>query len=155
MVAAQQTNSNLPTLPGGFNYPPPTVPPTAGAPYLRPSPLPQDFIFIIVGAAIAFVAFLILAWRIGSAWSINHSFKKHADMHYTPLPEMKKAVAAPSSHHLNDLKLPRNFSQSANSSLFFSPTAEAAKFNQRPTSQYLPAGHYRNNSDPITQRSQQ
>ncbi|KAJ9503481.1 hypothetical protein H2202_000620 [Exophiala xenobiotica] len=42
------TNSKLPTLPGGYNYPAPTVPPKAGAPYLESSQLPENFVFIVV-----------------------------------------------------------------------------------------------------------
>lgn len=151
MVAA--TNSKLPTLPGGYNYPPPTVPPKAGAPYLQTSQLPENFVFIVVGAALGFIALLTFAWRILMTWSINRSFKRDANAGtaggtatYTPLPDLKKNPAAQSGHDMADLsKLPRSFSSVP--SLFFSPTAEVAKQSQRPPSQHLPAGHYRDASD--------
>ncbi|KIX93880.1 uncharacterized protein Z520_10505 [Fonsecaea multimorphosa CBS 102226] len=149
------TNSALPTLPGGFNYPPPTVPPKAGAPYLASSKLPENFVFIVVGAVLGFVAVLIIGWRILMSWSINRSFRRDASsgagsgVAYTPLADIKKNPAIQSSHDMADLsKLPRSFSSVP--SLFFSPTAEVAKQSQRPTSSqntHLPAGHYRDASD--------
>ncbi len=158
MVAA--TNTALPTLPGGYNYPAPTVPPKAGAPYLTSSRLPENFVFIVVGAALGFVALLVLGWRVVMTWSMNRSFKRDASsggagtgttISYAPLPDLKKnpAGAAPSAeppHDMADLsKLPRSFSSVP--SLFFSPTAEVAKNVQRPVSQHLPPGHYRDASD--------
>jgi hypothetical protein len=153
------TNSALPTLPGGYNYPPPTVPPTAGAPYLATSRLPENFVFIVVGAVLGFILVLVIGWRILMSWSINRSFKRDAShaggagaigTHYTPLTDMKKNPAAfQSGHDMADLsKLPRSFSSVP--SLFFSPTAEVAKQGQRPPSSHhshLPAGHYRDASD--------
>ncbi|EXJ79203.1 hypothetical protein A1O3_08704 [Capronia epimyces CBS 606.96] len=151
MVAA--TNSKLPTLPGGYNYPAPTVPPKDGAPYLQTSRLPENFVFIVVGAVLGLIAVLIFAWRILMTWSINRSFKRDANaaqagrnVTYTPLPDLKNDPASQSGHDMADLsKLPRSFSSVP--SLFFSPTAEVAKHTQRPPSQHLPAGHYRDTSD--------
>jgi len=149
------TLSALPTLPGGYNYPPPTVPPTADAPYLASSRLPENFVFIVVGAFLGFVLVLIIGWRILMSWSINRNFKRDASngtsigTAYTPLADMKKNPAIQSSHDMADLsKLPRSFSSVP--SLFFSPTAEVAKQSQRPPSSqhtHLPAGHYRDASD--------
>ncbi|KAJ9604967.1 hypothetical protein H2200_010356 [Cladophialophora chaetospira] len=149
------TNSALPTLPGGYNYPPPTVPPKADAPYLASSRLPENFVFIVVGAFLGFILVLIIGWRILMSWSINRNFKRDANsgnsigVAYTPLADMKKNPQIQSSHDMADLsKLPRSFSSVP--SLFFSPTAEVAKQNQRPASshhQHLPAGHYRDASD--------
>jgi hypothetical protein len=150
------SNSALPTLPGGYNYPPPTVPPTAGAPYLEASKLPENFVFIVVGAVLGFILVLIIGWRILMSWSINRSFKRDANSGgisigtaYTPLADMKKNPAIQSSHDMADLsKLPRSFSSVP--SLFFSPTAEVAKQGQRPPSSqhtHLPAGHYRDASE--------
>jgi hypothetical protein len=149
MVA--KTDTGLPTLPGGYSYPAPTVPPKAGAPYLTSSHLPENFVFIVVGAALGFVALLIVAWRVVTSWSINRSFKRDASsgagaVSYAPLPDLKKNPAAEPAHDMTDLsKLPRSFSSVP--SLFFSPTAEVAKNSQRPASQHLPAGHYRDASD--------
>src|SRR2546421_5425598 len=74
--------TGFPTLPGGYNYPPPTVPPIANAPYLRTSNLPQDTVFIVVGAVIAFAALMILGWRILVAWSINRSVRNTSPTGY-------------------------------------------------------------------------
>ena len=149
------TNSALPTLPGGFNYPPPTVPPKAGAPYLASSNLPENFVFIVVGGVLGFFLVLIIGWRILMSWSINRSFKRDASSGaaigsaYTPLTDIKKNPAMQPSHDMADLsRLPRSFSSVP--SLFFSPTAEVAKQSSRPASSYhshLPAGHYRDASD--------
>src|ERR1700760_1442256 len=99
-------NSALPTLPGGFNYPPPTVPPKAGAPYLATSRLPENFVFIVVGAALGFVLVLVIGWRILMSWSINRNFKRDASAGasigtaYTPLADIKKNPAIQSSHDM-------------------------------------------------------
>ncbi|KAL9618830.1 MAG: hypothetical protein Q9160_006489 [Pyrenula sp. 1 TL-2023] len=81
----------LPTLAGGFHYPPPSVPPTAGAPYMQHSNLPEGTVFICVGAAIGFIALVILAWRMLVAWSINRSVKR-------------AALASSYTHHASDTK---------------------------------------------------
>ncbi|KAK5239446.1 hypothetical protein LTR40_014511, partial [Exophiala xenobiotica] len=112
------TNSKLPTLPGGYNYPAPTVPPKAGAPYLESSQLPENFVFIVVGAVLGFVGILIFVWRVMMSWSINRAFKRDAksgaaggNISYTPLPDFKQHPAAQSGHDMADLsKLPRSFS---------------------------------------------
>ncbi|KAL9113732.1 MAG: hypothetical protein Q9227_002177 [Pyrenula ochraceoflavens] len=162
-LASSNSNDNgLPTLAGGFNYPPPSVPPTADAPYMQKSSLPEGTIFICVGAAIGFIAVAILAWRMIVAWSINRSVKRAALASYAPdtkgllsgkgSPGHKTATyydnrnpspafnekAAPSSRVLSKGTTP-------NSSLFFSPTAGAG-MHSSPTMQrnsgYLPAGYY-------------
>jgi hypothetical protein len=143
------TDLDLPTITGVFSYPPPTVPPSAGAPYMQSSQLPENFVFIIVGAILGFIVLVIVAWRLLNTWSINRNSKRLAGgATYTPLAEVKKKpVNEPSSHDMADLsKLPRSFSSVP--SLFFSPTAEVARQSQRPSSQHLPAGHYRDASDP-------
>ncbi|KAJ9662326.1 hypothetical protein H2198_001460 [Neophaeococcomyces mojaviensis] len=152
--------SDLPTLSGYYSYPPPTVPPTSNAPYLRKTNLPENFVFIVVGATIAFVALVIIVWRVFTSWSINRRFQRHeggfAGRHgnaaYTPLADIKQKPPVASSHDMKDLgNLPRNFSSVP--SLFFSPTAEVARHSMRPVSsktesrQHLPAGHYRDASD--------
>ena len=147
MVAA--TDSALPTLSGVFSYPPASVPPTNHAPYRQNSSLPENFVFIVVGAALGFILMVIVTWRLLSSWSINRNSKRLAGTgaSYTPLPDLKKNPAAQSGHDMADLsKLPKSFSSVP--SLFFSPTAEVARQSQRPPSQHLPSGHYRDASDP-------
>jgi hypothetical protein len=144
------TNTALPTLSGVFSYPPPSVPPTSDAPYRQHSGLPENFVFIVVGAALGFIVLLVFCWRLLTSWSINRNSKKMAGIGratYTPIPDLKKDPAAQSGHDMADLsKLPKSFSSVP--SLFFSPTAEVARQSQRPPSQHLPSGHYRDASDP-------
>jgi len=133
-----------------FSYPPPSVPPIASAPYMQSSRLPDNFVFIVVGAALGFIVLVIVTWRLMSSWAMNRNSKKVAASgsgpSYTPLPDLKKNPAAQSGHDMADLsKLPRSFSSVP--SLFFSPTAEVARQSRVP-SHHLPAGHYRDGSDP-------
>ena len=149
MADTSGINSALPTISGVFSYPPPSVPPTANAPYMQESRLPENFVFIVVGACLGFIVLVIFAWRLLSSWSMNRNSKRFAatGVNYTPLPDLKNKPAMQSSHDMADLsKLPRSFSSVP--SLFFSPTAEVARQSQRPPSQHLPAGHYRDASDP-------
>jgi len=121
--------------------------------------LPENFVFIVVGACIAFIALLIIAWRILTSWSINRRFRRHEggntgvgrQASYTPLADFKQKPPAASSHDMKDLgNLPKNFSSVP--SLFFSPTAEVARHSMRPSTAtsdsrgHLPAGHYRDAS---------
>ena len=71
--------TGLPKL-AGDNYPPPTVPPTADAPYMQKSKYPEGTVFICVGAALGFIAFLILAWRGLVVWSIHRSVRRAANL---------------------------------------------------------------------------
>lgn len=152
------TLTGLPTLSGYYSYPPPTVPPSQGAPYLQKNNLPENFVFIIVGACIAFVALIVIGWRFLTAWSINRRFRRGegavapgGKASYTPLADFKQKPAAASTHDMKDLgSLPRNFSSVP--SLFFSPTAQVAKQSMRTPSgmdnsyAHLPPGHYRDAS---------
>lgn len=154
------TLTGLPTLSGYYSYPPPSVPPTSDAPYMQRTNLPENFVFIVVGACIAFVALVIIAWRILTSWSINRRFRRHegpggsavGKVSYTALSDTKhKPQTAPSSHEMKDVgTLPRNFSSVP--SLYFSPTAEVARHSGRPPGSrdasygHLPAGHYRDAS---------
>jgi hypothetical protein len=145
------TTAPPPTLTGVFSYPPPSVPPTSNAPYMRSSELPENFVFIVVGAGLGFIVLVIFVWRLMSSWAMNRNSKKFASApsggNYAPLQDHKKTTAAQSGHDMADLsQLPRSFSSVP--SLFFSPTAEAARQSQRPPSHHLPAGHYRDGSDP-------
>ncbi|RMZ92654.1 hypothetical protein DV736_g70, partial [Chaetothyriales sp. CBS 134916] len=108
MVAS--TNTALPTLAGVFNYPAASVPPTNNAPYLQNSRLPENFVFIVVGAALGFIVVLIVTWRLLTSWSINRKTKQVAGKRtsYLALADMKMNPAAQSGHDMADLsKLPR------------------------------------------------
>ena len=154
--------TNLPKLEGD-DYPPPTVPPTAGAPFMRKSNLPEGTVFICVGAGIAFIALVILAWRGLVAWSLHRSVRRAAmaqSSKYTSLGDNKrryshgKPLASPfytpgpgATLSIDQLgassKGASSKPHSAHGSLFFSPTAGANM--HTPASRgsgYLPAGYY-------------
>ncbi|KAL8795735.1 MAG: hypothetical protein Q9195_001786 [Heterodermia aff. obscurata] len=157
--------TGLPKL-AGDDYPPPSVPPTANAPFMQKSNLPEGTVFICVGAAIAFIALVILAWRGLVAWSLHRSVRKAAIAHSTNYGYSNdkkrrhshgKPLASPFYTHgpgstlsLDQLgtsgKPPTSSSKphSAHGSLFFSPTAGAGMHtsNSNRGSGYLPAGYY-------------
>lgn len=154
--------TGLPKL-AGDDYPPPSVPPTANAPFMQKSNLPEGTVFICVGAGIAFIALVILAWRGLVAWSLHRSVRQAAiarSSQYTSLNDTKrrhshgKPLASPfytsgpgSTLTLDQLgasgKTPSNKPHSAHGSLFFSPTAGAGMHTpSNRGSGYLPAGYY-------------
>ncbi len=153
--------TDLPTLSGQYSYPPPSVPPTAQAPYMQQSNLPEGTVFIAVGAALGFFALVIIAWRVLVAWSINRSVRRSATKGYTAM--------ADSSYDKSDKRKSGLYSSIApigstmsleklgstnrtgtagskpreNSSLFFSPTAGAGMHTPGSrNSGYLPSGYY-------------
>ena len=153
--------SGLPKL-AQDNYPAPTVPPTANAPFMQKSNLPDGTVFICVGAALGFIGFLVLAWRGLVAWSLHRSVKKAAiaqsakyarvgDPRANP-GKMKSPYFSPgpgSTLSLDQLGAMgaggkgASKHQSGHGSLFFSPTAGAGM--QAPSNRgsgYLPAGYY-------------
>lgn len=134
----------------------------ANAPYLQKSKLPQDTVFIIVGAVIAFAALVILAWRILIAWSINRSVRNSATARYNHMGDLKAGRrmssglgpygAAPLGSSMSLEKLgtgsrhgtSHSKGQTPDPSLFFSPTAGAGThtYNSNRASSYLPSGYY-------------
>ena len=151
--------TGLPKL-AGDNYPPPTVPPTADAPYMQKSNLPEGTIFICVGAALGFIGSMVLAWRGLVAWSLRRSVKRAAMAHTAKYPHGRDprgglgktkgpyhSAAPGSTLSLDPLaasgKSAGASTQSPHNSLFFSPTAGAGMHtpNNR-VSGYLPAGYY-------------
>lgn len=162
---AASSTSDAPALSGlpklaGDDYPPPTVPPTADAPFMQRSNLPEGTVFICVGAALGFFGFLVLAWRGLVAWSLHRSVKRAAvaqSAKYSqigggrgPSGSKKSPYFSPgpgSTMSLDQLgasgKNVGNKSPSAHNSLFFSPTA-GAQMNAQGNrgSGYLPAGYY-------------
>jgi hypothetical protein len=156
------TLTGLPTLPGGFDYPAPSVPPTAKAPYMQHSSLPDGFIFIAVGATLGFVALVIIAWRGLVAWSINRSVRRSASQGYNAVGESSYDKSDKHSSGFYNFPAPLGSTMSLdrlsasnrpgtsgikapheNSNLFFSPTAGAgmhAPGNR--SSGYLPSGYY-------------
>lgn len=154
---------------GTFSYPPPTVPPTndGAAPYLQKSTLPEGTVFICVGAALGFFAFVVLAWRALVAWSLHRSIKRTTAANpygHGLIGDLKLSLGAnrspgegkgkpyynqgPGSNlsleHLGHSTTGLRAPASQNSSLFFSPTAGAGTQTQagNRSSGYLPAGFY-------------
>lgn len=76
------TGTGLPPLTtsttGPTDFPTATVPPTANAPYMSQSSLPEGTVFIAVGAGLGFIGLSVLIWRAMVAWSINRSVRKAA-----------------------------------------------------------------------------
>ncbi|KAI9832843.1 MAG: hypothetical protein M1826_001009 [Phylliscum demangeonii] len=149
----------LPTLSGAYSYPPPTVPPTAGAPFLQHSKLPEGTVFIIVGACLGFLGCCIVAWRILIAWSVHRSVeraalrKNMADATVKLQPRGSGFYAAGPGSSLSLDHLSSNVRASsygpkshlANGGLFYSPTARGSTAldpSANRASSYLPAGYY-------------
>ncbi len=142
------------------NYPAPTVPPTADAPFMQKSSLPDGTVFICVGAALGFIGLLVLAWRGLVAWSLHRSVKRAAiaqsskysrvgdpranngkstGPYFSPGPGSTLSLDHLGASGKGGIKTP----SSARGSLFFSPTASTGM--QTPGnrgSSYLPAGYY-------------
>ncbi|KAL9096535.1 MAG: hypothetical protein Q9163_006438 [Psora crenata] len=151
--------TGLSRLPGD-DYPPPTVPPTANAPYMQKSTLPEGTVFICVGAALGFFGCMVLAWRGLVAWSLHRSVKRAAmaqtvkyahvrDPRGGPGKPQSQFASIPAGSNLSlDLltasgKAGGGNTHSAHNSLFFSPTAGAGMHNPSIRgSGYLPAGYY-------------
>lgn len=144
------------------DYPAPTVPPTANAPYMQKSSLPEGTVFIGVGAALGFFGMLVIAWRGLVAWSIHRSVKRVAltqSKKYGGGGDGRGVYANTKSVYFNRgagsiLSLDQLASSgkgggskqaSAHNSLFFSPTAAAgggAQTQNHRGSSYLPSGYY-------------
>lgn len=135
------------------------MPPTADAPFMQHSTLPEGTVFIAVGAALGFIGMLVIAWRGLVAWSIHRSVKKAAVVHSSKYAHGRdpRATLATRSEFFapntaSSLTLDHlapsgkggvSKNPSAHNSLFFSPTAGAGM--QAPANRgsgYLPAGYY-------------
>ncbi|MCJ1262051.1 hypothetical protein MMC22_001920 [Lobaria immixta] len=154
--------TGLPKLPGD-DYPPPTVPPTANAPFMQKSNLPEGTVFICVGAALGFMALLVITWRGMVAWALHRSVRRAALAQSAKYSGGGRGIkVAQASHrtskapfyspdpgstlsleHLSAGGQASHKPAPARESLFFSPTAGAGM--QNPGSRgsgYLPAGYY-------------
>ncbi|PWY77206.1 hypothetical protein BO94DRAFT_193836 [Aspergillus sclerotioniger CBS 115572] len=146
-------------------YPVVTVPPTADAPYMQKSKIPEGTLFIVVGAVLGAIGLAILAWRGIVAWSVNRSVRQAAMIRSSETKGLlrskkrrsrsRRSSSGPGvtldklgenhhhrshshsrRHHRSSTKTP-----SSNSALFFSPTA-GMHHNSNRRSSYLPAGYY-------------
>ncbi|KAG8525375.1 uncharacterized protein KY384_009019 [Bacidia gigantensis] len=157
----QSKTSDMPGLSGlpklkGDDYPPPSVPPTADAPFMQKSNLPEGTVFICVGAALGFIGFMLLAWRGFLAWSVHRSVRRAAMAQVAkhdgkdPLRGLKTKGPYVSTGPGSTLSLDQlaggkggDKVNSTRNSLFFSPTAGAGM--QSPANRgsgYLPSGYY-------------
>lgn len=155
--------SGLPTLSGAFQIVAPSVPPTADAPFMQVSNLPEGTVFIVVGAILGFLAMSVLLWRGLVAWSLHRSVKRAAmqqnmsdtkALFRTPAPPLYSYKDRESTISLAGLghKSKKNARPTTapgitpSASLFFSPTAGAAGAGLNNPgnrgSNYLPAGYY-------------
>lgn len=154
--------TGLPKITGAYTIVPASVPPTADAPFMQISKLPEGTVFIIVGAILGFFGVSVLLWRSLVAWSLHRSVKR-ANMQQYMSADAKANFRAPPAPFYKysdrdstiDLagigkggkkggRPPTGSAPSASAStLFFSPTAGAV--NNPPGnrgSHYLPAGYY-------------
>ncbi|RYP41154.1 hypothetical protein DL769_011653 [Monosporascus sp. CRB-8-3] len=151
----------LPTLAGQYSYPPPTVPPTDNAPFMKPNGVPEGTFFIAVGAVLGAFGAAILLWRSLVAWQLHRSVKRAAlaqtmsndklAFAAPPAPFYKFAEpeSDPSLANANTGRgvrrtqrgpIPSSTPSQAN--LFFSPTAPGANHAGNRESRFLPSGFY-------------
>jgi hypothetical protein len=126
---------------------------------MQHSNLPEGTVFIAVGAALGFLALVIIAWRGLVAWSINRSVRRSAtkgysavgDSSYDNKGDKRKSglysSAAPIGSTMSLEKLVRTGTAGSkgprDSNLFFSPTAGAGMHSPgNRNSGYLPSGYY-------------
>jgi hypothetical protein len=136
----------------------PSVPPTKLAPYMQKSSLPSGTVFIIVGAALGFFFFLVVAWRGVVAYSLRRSVKRANNQPVANYnfgsgerTSMLRNAAPFYSHRpgsqmsLDQLGAKGNLKAESKTNLFFSPTAGGIHQHQpanRASTGYLPAGYY-------------
>ncbi|KAG0138405.1 hypothetical protein HOY82DRAFT_224861 [Tuber indicum] len=153
--------TRIPSIPGGIAAVTPTVtvPPTANAPFMQKSSLPEGTVFIAVGSALGLFALSVILWRCLVAWSLHRSVKRAAMN--ANLSDTKALIRPPpnsgsngfyaagpgSTLSLDHLGAPPRPGTNPNrqqnpTSLFFSPTAGAGNTGGDRRSQYLPPGHY-------------
>ncbi|PYI20630.1 hypothetical protein BO99DRAFT_401765 [Aspergillus violaceofuscus CBS 115571] len=162
-------------------YPVVTVPPTADAPYMQKSNIPEGTLFIAVGAVLGAIGLAILAWRGIVAWSVNRSVRQAAMTRSSESKGLlrskrrksrtrRSSSAGPGvaldklsgvgthQHHRHSHHSHRQHrtskGPSANSGLFFSPTAGMQHGSGNRRSSYLPAGYYNANNVGTTPRTQ-
>ncbi|TVY83232.1 hypothetical protein LSUE1_G001191 [Lachnellula suecica] len=156
--------SGLPKLSGAYTIVAASVPPTANAPYMQQSSLPEGTVFIVVGAILGFMAMSVLLWRGLVAWSLHRSVKRAAlSQNMSDTKALFRAPPAPfykysdrdSTISLSGLgakggkkggRPTTATGAPSGGSLFFSPTAGAAAGGLNSAgnraSSYLPAGYY-------------
>ncbi|PBP25118.1 hypothetical protein BUE80_DR004075 [Diplocarpon rosae] len=162
--------SGLPKLSNAIQPVTATIPPTANAPFMKQSNLPEGTVFIVVGSILGFMALSVLLWRGLVAWSLHRSVQRASQnqnmadtkaMFRTPPPaapfykysdrDSSVCVSGMAARGGKRPARPTTANGGADrASLFFSPTAGAAGggLNQPGNrgSSYLPAGYYASGS---------
>ncbi|KAI1106118.1 hypothetical protein F4804DRAFT_330677 [Jackrogersella minutella] len=162
-ITTTTSNSDdpLPTLPGQYSYPAPTVPPTNNAPFMQPSSVPEGTVFIAVGAILGAFGAAVLIWRAVVACLLHRSVKKAALAQQiandkatfpAPPPPFYKYSDQASSASLGNAMSGRGVRRTtrgpipsatpSQSNLFFSPTAPAPSSGGNRESRFLPSGFY-------------
>ncbi|KAI5862829.1 hypothetical protein GGS23DRAFT_70066 [Durotheca rogersii] len=162
--SASTSEEPLPTLPGHYSYPPPSVPPTQNAPFMQPSNVPEGTVFIAVGAILGAFGAAVLIWRAVVVCLLHRSVKKAAmAQHIANDKATYLPPAAPFykyTDHASTASLangsasrgvrrttrgPIPSSTPSQSNLFFSPTAPTAPGGgggSNRESRFLPSGFY-------------
>lgn len=153
--------TDLPTLTGAVpipTYPPPSVPDTKDAPFMKQSSAPEGTVFIAVGAILGAFGVAIILWRaivglllhrsVERATKAHHSINTKSNFPAPPAQFYKYTDESAMSIGANSTRGARRTNRgpipSANlsqSNLFFSPTASQNAAGNR-TSAYLPSGFY-------------
>ncbi|KAL7625448.1 hypothetical protein AAE478_004668 [Parahypoxylon ruwenzoriense] len=161
-TTAASDGEPLPTLPGQYSYPAPTVPPTNNAPFMQPSSVPEGTVFIAVGAILGAFGAAVLIWRAVVACLLHRSVKKAAMAQHVandkatympPSAPFYKYTDQASSASLGNgaagrgtrrtTRGPIPSSTPSQSNLFFSPTAPTASSGGgNRESRFLPSGFY-------------
>ncbi|KAI0852256.1 hypothetical protein F5Y00DRAFT_192015 [Daldinia vernicosa] len=152
----------LPTIPGSYSYPAPSVPPTNNAPFMQPSSVPEGTVFIAVGAILGAFGVAVLIWRAVVACLLHRSVKKaalaqqlandKATFPSQPPPFYKYTDQEASSASLGNGGSGRGVRRTtrgpipsqtpSQSNLFFSPTAPTTAGGGNRESRFLPSGFY-------------
>ena len=143
-------------------YPPPGVPPTQRAPFMRHSSLPDGTVFIAVGAILGAFGVAVLVWRGIVACLLHRSVERaamaqhHANdkaafpappapfYKYTDRDSSPNLAGAAGRGSRRTLRAPIPSATPSQSNLFFSPTASGAGMagSGPRDSRFLPSGFY-------------
>ena len=148
-------DSDLPTLGEieGWSKPVLKGPSPAQNPWMQTSSLPEGTVFIAVGSVLAGLALLTIIWRGLVAYALHRSVLRAGSTtaYIDPKPKPKAHSSSPGAFYAQgpgstlslDHLAASGRHHTPNSSLFFSPTSNAAAQQQgQRQSTYLPAGFY-------------